>query len=54
MKKSFLVAGFVLFASGILFGQSVENGSEPIVLTVDKAVELALQNNITIKQSKMD
>ena len=54
MKKSFLVAGFILFASGILFGQSVENGSEPIVLTVDKAVELALQNNITIKQSKMD
>lgn len=54
MKKCVLIAGLGILACSLAFGQSTEKGSEPIILTVDKAVELALQNNITIKQSKMD
>ena len=54
MKKCVLIAGLGILACSLAFGQSTEKGSEPIVLTVDKAVELALQNNITIKQGKMD
>lgn len=54
MKKKMLFVICTLISSAIMFAQNAETSSEVLVLTADKAVSLALENNISINQSKMD
>lgn len=52
LKKILCLTAALFAFSSAVFAQA--NDENTIQITVEKAVELALQNNITIKQSKLD
>ena len=54
MKKNLFLLGVIFFSVSLVFAQASDDNSDVIELTVDKAVAMALENNMTIKQSKMD
>ena len=51
MKKS-MSAAFILFCAALIFAQET-NKNEALSITVDKAVNLALENNLNLKRSQL-
>ena len=57
MIKKFLFCFFTIFTCTCIFAQELSEGSEepaPLTLTVDDAVKLALENNVSVKTSELE